>query len=74
MGKLVEELLDYISKASNAQLDKDWEELKDFNDVGPTVTEYFNFIQKFSHSNDPLNEIKISNTNPEFSLDFLLLK
>ena len=33
MGKLVDELLAYLSKASKEQLVKDWEELKEFNEV-----------------------------------------
>lgn len=37
MGKLVDELLAYLSKASKEQLVKDWEELKEFNEVGPEV-------------------------------------
>ena len=40
MGKLVDELLAYLSKASKEQLVKDWEELKEFNEVGPEVTSF----------------------------------
>jgi hypothetical protein len=73
MGKLFEEFLEYISNASEEQIAKDWEELKSSNDIGPTATEYFNYIDELTNNGDPLNEIKISNVNPEFPLDFLLL-
>ena len=64
MGKLVDELLAYLSKASKEQLVKDWEELKEFNEVGPEVT---SFIEQ------SLETISNKFGNPEFTLDFFYL-
>lgn len=41
MGKTLDRLREYLSTASKEQLEKDYEELKKWNDVGPEVVEYF---------------------------------
>ena len=75
MGKLVDELLAYLSKASKEQLVKDWEELKEFNEVGPEVTSFIEQSLETIQICDSVPEIAISNKfgNPEFTLDFLSL-
>ncbi|MCQ2351283.1 MAG: hypothetical protein MJ003_04840 [Paludibacteraceae bacterium] len=37
MEKVFEEILNYLSNASEEQLKKDWEEFKDLNDEGPLM-------------------------------------
>ena len=48
---------------------KDWEELSVFGEFGPLALDYLDFVS------EKIPEISISNgrTNPEFSLDFLLI-
>jgi hypothetical protein len=41
---LVNELMMYLNNTSQEQIEKDWEESKDFNDIGPTVEEYLKRI------------------------------
>ena len=69
MGKLVDELLAYLSKASKEQLVKDWEELKEFNEVGPEVTSFIEQSLETIQICDSVPEIAISNKfgNPEFT-------
>lgn len=76
MGKLVDELLAYLSKASKEQLVKDWEELKEFNEVGPEVTSFIEQSLETIQICDSVPEIAISNKfgNPEFTLDFFYRK
>lgn len=65
MGILTERLKKYLASSTPEQLERDYLELKEYNQVGPTP-------EKFLLSLEPINEVKISNTtsNPEFSLDF----
>ena len=75
MGKLVDELLAYLSKASKEQLVKDWEELKEFNEGCPEVTSFIEQSLETIQICDSVPEIAISNKfgNPEFTLDFFYL-
>lgn len=38
---IVEELKKYLEEATQEELDKEFEELKHWNEIGPTVDEYF---------------------------------
>ena len=40
MGKLLEELRNFLSTATPEQLEQAWNEVEQFKDVGPTITEY----------------------------------
>ena len=40
MSSLSEQLKDYFSNTPQEQLDKDWEELKHWNEIGPDVFEW----------------------------------
>ena len=40
MGKLFEEFMDYISHASKEQINQDWEELKEYNNIGPSYEKW----------------------------------
>lgn len=40
MGKLLEELKNFLFTATPEQLEQAWKEVEQFKDVGPTITEY----------------------------------
>lgn len=74
MENLVEQLRAYLASATKEQLERDWEELEPWSNVGP---ELFSFIdeqmklQKCKYQ-EPIYNINNNKKNPEFSLDFLL--
>ena len=71
MGKLLDELLEYLSNATPEQLEKDWEELEPLSHIGPEAEEFIRQrLGKFTFNN--LNQINIINNmkNLEYSLDF----
>lgn len=43
---LFESLKEYFDNASPEQLKKDWEKLKEWENVGPTVDEYINSLKE----------------------------
>ena len=45
MSNIVEELRKYLAETPKEQLEKDWEELKQWNDVGPTAKEYLQSLK-----------------------------
>lgn len=47
MSTIIEQLNRYLATASDATLEEDFEELKHFNEVGPTVDDYFMALEKF---------------------------
>lgn len=44
-SNIVEALKKHLAETPKEQLDKEWEELKKWNDVGPTVDEYISSIK-----------------------------
>ena len=60
-----ERLKKYLASSTPEQLERDYIELEEYNQVGPTPERYLLSLE-------PIGEIRISNTiaNPEFSLDF----
>lgn len=44
MSKLLEQIQDYFNYISQEQIEKDWEEIKEWNNIGPTVDEYVESI------------------------------
>lgn len=44
--KHIDELRNYFLNTSDEQLEKDWNEIKEFNNVGPSVEEYVEFVSK----------------------------
>lgn len=46
MGKLLEELRNFLSTATPEQLEQAWKEVEQFEDVGPTITEYIESVEK----------------------------
>lgn len=47
MSKWLEELKKKLDSMSREELDAEWEELKHYNDCGPTVDEYFEELKKY---------------------------
>ena len=47
MSKIVEQLTKYFAEATQEELDKEWEELKHWNEIGPTVDEYLENLKKY---------------------------
>ena len=44
MINLSEQLKDYFDNTSQEQLDKDWEKLKYWNELGPEIDEYLKSV------------------------------
>lgn len=40
MGKLTQELTEYLSNASDEQLEEDFKELESYNEIGPDVNNF----------------------------------
>ena len=47
MSKWFEEFKKKINSMSKEKLDKEWEKLKKYNDVGPTIDEYIDELKKW---------------------------
>lgn len=47
MSTIIEQLNRYLATASDATLEEDFEKLKHFNEVGPTVDDYFKALEKY---------------------------
>lgn len=47
MSTILEQLNRYLATASEATLEANFEELKHFNEVGPTVDDYFKALEKY---------------------------
>lgn len=46
MGTFVKQLRDYFKNTPQEQLDKDFEELQEWNDIGPSMEEYLKFMEE----------------------------
>lgn len=46
MGRILEGLKKYFKNTPKKKLEKDWEEVKDLNEISPDVSEYFKFYKK----------------------------
>ena len=47
MNKLLKEFKKKLDSMSQEELDAEWEELKKWNNVGPTVEEYFESLKRY---------------------------
>lgn len=43
---ILQKLEDYLNNTSKKQLEKDWEELKQYQNIGPTMDEYFENLER----------------------------
>jgi len=48
MGKISDALKKRLESMSQEELDVEWEKLKQWNDIGPTVEEYFESLKKYN--------------------------
>ena len=46
MSELYYKLREYFENTPREQLDKDWEDVKDLNDIGPDVILYANYVRR----------------------------
>ena len=47
MSKWFEDFKKRLESMTQEELDQEWEELKKYNDYGPTVEEYFEDLKKY---------------------------
>jgi hypothetical protein len=47
MGKLAESLRKYFEETPQDILDREWDELKSFNEIGPDATEYIERVRSY---------------------------
>lgn len=45
MGKIVEQLRDYFKNTPQEKLDKDFEDLQEWNDVGQSVEDFLKYLE-----------------------------
>lgn len=43
---IIQKLEDYLNSTSKEQLEKDWEELKPYQNIGPTIDEYIEYMER----------------------------
>ena len=64
MSKIVEQLRKHFEEATQEELDKEWEELKHWNEIGPTVDEYLENLKKYGlYPNETDNNSKKGSTH-----------
>lgn len=66
MDTLIQELLDYLNNTPEEQIRKDWEELSVYGRLGPSVSDYLNYLL----GGVPQMEINNNDKIPEYSLEF----
>lgn len=49
MENVYGELKKYFNTTPKEQLQKDWEKLKKYNEIGPTVEEYLNYVKQYNN-------------------------
>lgn len=69
MNEYVEQLRRYFENTPESQIEKDFEELSEFDNVGPLLDDYINQVL---HP-DVMRITYESIPNPEFSLDFFII-
>lgn len=43
---MLQELKEYFNYTSKEQLEKDWEEIKQYQNIGPTMDEYIEYVER----------------------------
>ena len=43
---ILQKLEDYFNSTSKEQLEKDWEEIKQYQNIGPTMDEYIEYVER----------------------------
>ncbi|MBQ9674621.1 MAG: hypothetical protein IJV42_01705 [Bacteroidaceae bacterium] len=71
MKELLEELKKFLETATPEELERAWNEVEQFKDVGPTVSEFVSAALSFNNPVGILQESKIlNNSNPEYTSGF----
>lgn len=52
MGKLLDGVRRYFETATQDEIRKNWEELKEYNEVGPVAHEYIEYVYKIIRKNN----------------------
>lgn len=52
MSELYDKLKEYFENTPREQLNKDWEDVKDLNDIGPDVILYANYVRHLKERYD----------------------
>lgn len=75
MKNVANELEEFLKKASSAELAQNWEDLKEFSEIGPDAQVFIEQLEEFNHSWNAIpDKVAFKEiSNPEFSLDFLFL-
>ena len=61
---ITEQLRKHFEEATQEELDKEWEELKHWNEIGPTVDEYLENLKKYGlYPNETDNNSKKDESN-----------
>lgn len=78
MSKLLDDVLNFLSSATNEQLKENWKHLEPYEDVGPNAREFVKFCMGyFQYScNEISNSIIVNNEkDPEYSFgSFLFIR
>ena len=70
MDKILAGMMEYFANTSEEQIEKDWQELAEYNQFGPKAKDFVEerlFCGGFFGTQP---KIKTESNNPEFSLDF----
>lgn len=43
---ILQKLEDYFNNTPKEQLEKDWEEIKQYQNIGPTMDEYIEYVER----------------------------
>jgi hypothetical protein len=61
---IAERLRKHFEEATQEELDREWEELKHWNEIGPTVDEYLENLKKYGlYPNETDNNSKKDESN-----------
>lgn len=59
MDSILNQLMNYFKNTSSEQLKKDWEDLDEWNKVGPTVDEYLEDVRCFKICDTVRNRLRL---------------
>lgn len=76
MSKLLNDLLNFLSSATPEQLERNWQHLEPYEDIGPNARDFVRYCEdayQYSYRNDVNNSIIVNNEkNPEYCFGFFL--
>lgn len=60
MKKVFESLKNYFENTPSEQIEKDWEELKKYNEIGPDIEEFLSVQKQFAKDMENQNNREIT--------------